>query len=233
MTPTPPPSAANPDRKKRMAAAAAVDRIHENTVIGIGTGSTVNLLIDEMAARNLRIQGVVSSSEASTARLRQAGFDVMDLNSTGDLDLYIDGADESDRHLRLIKGGGGALTREKIVAAASHRFLCIADDSKLVDVLGRFPLPIEVIPMARSYVAREVVKLGGHPVWRERVVTDNGNQIIDVHHLKIVDPVGMETQLNQIAGVVTVGLFARRKADLLILGTDDGVKIIDGNEQSA
>jgi len=228
MTTTPPPPASNPDRKKQIAAAAAVDHIHEDTVIGIGTGSTVNLLIDEMAARKLRIQGVVSSSEASTARLRRHGFDIVDLNAAGDLDLYIDGADESDRHLRLIKGGGGALTREKIVAAASRRFLCIADDSKLVDVLGRFPLPIEVIPMARSYVARELVKLGGHPVWRERFVTDNGNQIIDVHNLKIVDPVGLETQLNQLAGVVTVGLFAKRKADLLILGTDAGVQTLKG-----
>jgi ribose 5-phosphate isomerase A len=176
----------------------------------------------------LRIQGVVSSSEASTTRLKRHGFDVVDLNAAGNLDLYIDGADESDRQLRLIKGGGGALTREKIVAAASRRFICIADDSKLVDVLGRFPLPIEVIPMARSYVARELVKLGGHPVWRERFVTDNGNQIVDVHNLKIVDPVGMEEQLNQLAGVVTVGLFARRKADVLILGTDAGVKTLDG-----
>jgi ribose 5-phosphate isomerase A len=221
-------TAMTPDRKKQLAAAAAADHIHENTVIGIGTGSTVNLLIDEMAARKLRIQGVVSSSEASTARLKRHGFDVVDLNAAGSLDLYIDGADESDRQLRLIKGGGGALTREKIVAAASRRFICIADDSKLVDVLGRFPLPIEVIPMARSYVARELVKLGGHPVWRERFVTDNGNQIVDVHNLKILDPVGMEEQLNQLAGVVTVGLFARRKADVLILGTDAGVKTLDG-----
>jgi ribose 5-phosphate isomerase A len=221
-------SAMTPDRKKQLAAAAATDHIHENTVIGVGTGSTVNLLIDEMAARKLRIQGVVSSSEASTARLKQHGFDIIDLNAAGNLDLYIDGADESDRQLRLIKGGGGALTREKIVAAASRRFVCIADDSKLVDVLGRFPLPIEVIPMARSYVARELVKLGGHPVWRDRFVTDNGNQIIDVHNLKIVDPVRLEEQLNQLAGVVTVGLFARRKADVLILGTDQGVKTLDG-----
>jgi len=219
-------TAMTPDRKKQLAAAAAADHILENTVIGIGTGSTVNLLIDEMAARKLRIQGVVSSSEASTERLKRHGFDVVDLNAAGNLDLYVDGADESDRQLRLIKGGGGALTREKIVAAASRRFICIADDSKLVDVLGRFPLPIEVIPMARSYVARELVKLGGHPVWRERFVTDNGNQIIDVHNLKIVDPVGMEEQLNQLAGVVTVGLFARRKADVLILGTDAGAKTV-------
>ena len=216
----------NADRKKQLAAAAAVGHIHENTVIGIGTGSTVNLLIDEMAARKLRIRGVVSSSEASTARLAKHRFEIIDLNTAGDLDLYIDGADESDGQLRLIKGGGGALTREKIVAAASRRFVCIADDSKLVDVLGRFPLPIEVIPMARSYVARELVKLGGHPVWRDRFTTDNGNQIIDVHNLRITDPVGLEEQLNQIPGVVTVGLFARRPADVLILGTKNGVKVL-------
>ena len=216
----------NADRKKQHAAAAAVGHIHENTVIGIGTGSTVNLLIDEMAARKLRIRGVVSSSEASTARLAKHRFEIIDLNTAGDLDLYIDGADESDGQLRLIKGGGGALTREKIVAAASRRFVCIADDSKLVDVLGRFPLPVEVIPMARSYVARELVKLGGHPVWRDRFTTDNGNQIIDVHNLRIVDPVGFEEKLNQIPGVVTVGLFARRPADVLILGTEEGVKVL-------
>lgn len=211
------------DLRKQRAAAAAVDYIHENTIIGIGTGSTVNLLIDEMAARKLRIQGVVSSSEASTARLKRHHFEILELNAAGDLDLYIDGADESDPHLRLIKGGGAALTREKIVAAASRRFVCIADDSKLVDVLGKFPLPIEVIPMARSYVARELVKLGGCPIWRDGVITDNGNQIIDVHQLHITEPVALETTLNQIAGVVTVGLFAHRPADVLILGTASGV----------
>jgi ribose 5-phosphate isomerase A len=216
----------NADRKKQLAAAAAADHIREDTIIGIGTGSTVNLLIDEMAARKLRIRGAVSSSEASTARLKRHQFEIFELNDAGDLDLYIDGADESDRDLRLIKGGGAALTREKIVAAASKRFVCIADDSKLVDVLGKFPLPIEVIPMARSYVAREIVKLGGQPVWRDGVVTDNGNQIIDVHQLRIVDPAGLETTLNQIAGIVTVGLFAHRGADVLILGTDSGVKTL-------
>lgn len=218
--------AMNADRKKQLAAAAAVEYIRDDTVIGIGTGSTVNLLIDEMAARKLRIRGVVSSSEASTARLKHHHFEVLELNDAGDLDLYIDGADESDRQLRLIKGGGAALTREKIVAAASRRFVCIADDSKLVDVLGVFPLPIEVIPMARSYVARELVKLGGQPIWRDGVVTDNGNQIIDVHRLRITDPIGLETTLNQIAGIVTVGLFARRPADVLILGTDSGTKTL-------
>lgn len=216
----------NADRKKQLAAAAALAYVAEDTVIGVGTGSTVNHFIDAMAARKLRIRGAVSSSEASTERLQRHGIEVLDLNTAGDLDLYVDGADESDRELRLIKGGGGALTREKIVAAASRRFICIADDSKLVEVLGKFPLPIEVIPMARSYVARQLVKLGGRPVWRDRFVTDNGNEILDVHGLVIVDPIAMETELNQIAGVVTVGLFARRPADVLILGTDTGVKTL-------
>lgn len=215
------------DRKKQLAAAAALAYVQEDTVIGIGTGSTVNHFIDALAARKLRIRGAVSSSEASTERLKGHGIDVLDLNSTGDLDLYVDGADESDLHLRLIKGGGAALTREKIVAAASRRFVCIADESKLVEVLGRFPLPVEVIPMARSYVARQIVNLGGHPVWREQVITDNGNYIIDVHNLHIVDPKGLETTLNQIAGVVTVGLFAHRPADVLILGTDSGVRTLE------
>jgi ribose 5-phosphate isomerase A len=214
------------EHRKQLAAEAALVHVHDNAIIGVGTGSTVNFFIDALAARRLRIRGAVSSSEASTARLVKHGIEVMDLNTTGDLDLYIDGADESDRHLRLIKGGGGALTREKIVAAASHRFICIADDSKLVDVLGAFPLPIEVIPMARSYVARQMVALGGHPVWRERFVTDNGNQILDVHGLRIVDPVAMENRINQIVGVVTVGLFAQRPADLLILGSDTGVRTL-------
>lgn len=216
----------NADRKKQLAAEAALAHLVEDTVIGIGTGSTVNHFIDAMAARKLRIRGAVSSSEASTERLERHGFEVLDLNAAGDLDLYVDGADESDHNLRLVKGGGGALTREKIVAAASRRFVCIADDSKLVDVLGKFPLPIEVIPMARSYVARRVVKLGGHPVWRENFVTDNGNQILDVHGFSIVDPITMERDLNQIAGVVTVGLFAQRPADILILGGDSGVRTL-------
>ncbi len=215
------------DRKKQVAAEAALTYVHDDSIIGIGTGSTVNLFIDALAARKVRIRGAVSSSEASTARLKAHGIEVLDLNSTGDLDLYVDGADESDRHLRLIKGGGAALTREKIVAAASRRFVCIADESKLVDVLGRFPLPVEVIPMARSYVARQLVNLGGHPVWREQVVTDNGNHIIDVHNLRIVDPPALETTINQFAGVVTVGLFAHRKADVLILGTDSGAKTLE------
>lgn len=220
----------NADAKKQQAASAALAYVTEDTIIGIGTGSTVNHFIDVLAARKLRIRGVVSSSEASTERLLRHGFDVFDLNSAGDLDLYVDGADESDRHLRLIKGGGGALTREKIVAAASRRFVCIADESKLVDVLGAFPLPIEVIPMARSYVARQIVKLGGQPIWRDRFVTDNGNCILDVHGLNLADPVASEHTFNQIAGVVTVGLFAQRPADVLILGTDSGAKILGPNE---
>ena len=216
----------NANEKKQQAAAAALAYVEEDTIIGIGTGSTVNLFIDALAARKLRIRGAVSSSDASTTRLKSHRIDVLDLNAAGDLDVYVDGADESDADLRLIKGGGAALTREKIVAAASKRFVCIADESKLVGVLGRFPLPVEVIPMARSYVARQLVLLGGHPVWRESTVTDNGNHIIDVHNLHIVDPVGLETTINQIAGVVTVGLFARRPADVLILGTDNGARTI-------
>jgi ribose 5-phosphate isomerase A len=216
----------NADAKKRLAAEAALEHLLEDTVIGVGTGSTVNHFIDAMAARKLRIRGAVSSSEASTQRLKGHGIEVVDLNTAGDLDLYVDGADESDHKLRLIKGGGGALTREKIVAAASRRFICIADDSKLVEVLGSFPLPVEVIPMARSYVARQLVKLGGQPVWRERFITDNGNQILDVHQLRITDPVALEGTIGAIAGVVTVGLFARRPADLLILGTDTGIKTL-------
>lgn len=211
------------DRNKQAAALAALAHVREDEVIGIGTGSTVNHFIDALAARKLRIRGAVSSSESSSARLTKLGIEVLDLNATGELDLYVDGADESDRHLRLIKGGGAALTREKIVAAASRRFVCIVDDSKLVEVLGKFPLPVEVIPMARSYVARELVRLGGHPVYREGVVTDNGNQILDVHGFSIVDPVALEQTVNQIVGVVTVGLFARRPADVLIIGSDSGV----------
>jgi ribose 5-phosphate isomerase A len=216
----------NADRMKQQAALAALAHVEEDSVLGVGTGSTVDHFIDAMAAQKLRIRGAVSSSERSTKRLIAAGYEVLDLNTTGDLDLYIDGADESDRHRRLIKGGGGALTREKIVAAASRRFICIADESKLVDVLGKFPLPIEVIPMARSYVARQLVALGGQPVYREGFVTDNGNQILDIHGLSIVDPVSMETTIDGIAGVVTVGLFARRPADLLILGTTSGAKTL-------
>jgi ribose 5-phosphate isomerase A len=216
----------NADPLKQQAALAALAHVDDGAILGVGTGSTVDHFIDAMAAQKVRIRGAVSSSERSTKRLRAAGFDVLDLNTVGDLDLYIDGADESDRHRRLIKGGGGALTREKIVAAASRRFICIADESKLVEVLGKFPLPIEVIPMARSYVARRLVALGGQPVYREGFVTDNGNQILDVHGLAIVDPVSLETTINGIAGVVTVGLFAHRPADVLILGSAGGVKTL-------
>ena len=214
------------DEAKQLAAVAALAHVREDMMVGVGTGSTVNLFIDALASARLRIRGAISSSEASTARLRKHGIEVVDLNSADAPEVYIDGADEADSHLRLIKGGGGALTREKIVAAASTRFICIVDESKVVDVLGKFPLPVEVIPMARSYIARQMIRLGGTPVWREGFVTDNGNHILDVHNLKIVDPVGLETEINQLAGVVTVGLFARRPADLLVVGGRDGVKTL-------
>ena len=212
--------------KKRRAADAAMAHLGDARVVGVGTGSTVNHFIDLLAARRDDLEGAVSSSEASTVRLKKAGIPVLDLNSTGTLDVYVDGADESDHHLRLIKGGGGALTREKIVAAASRRFICIADDTKLVDVLGRFPLPVEVIPMARSFVARQLVKLGGTPVWRQGFVTDNGNVILDVQGLRIMEPLKLEDTINRIAGVVTVGLFAHRPADVLILGTPSGARTV-------
>lgn len=214
------------DTGKQRAAVAALKYIEEDTIIGVGTGSTVNLFIDALAAQKLRIRGAVSSSNASTERLRGHGIEIFELNAVGNIDVYVDGADEADPHLRLIKGGGAALTREKIVAAASRRFVCIVDSSKQVDVLGRFPLPVEVIPMARSYVARQLMKFGGQPVWREGVITDNGNMILDVHGLSILDPLTLETQINQIVGVVTVGLFAHRPADVLIVGSADGVKIL-------
>ncbi len=216
------------DSKKRLAAEAAIDHVEAGSTIGVGTGSTVNHFIDALAKVKGKIDGAVSSSEASTARLKGHGIPVYDLNACGELGLYVDGADEATRHLHLIKGGGGALTREKIVAAASRKFVCIADDSKLVDVLGNFPLPVEVIPMARSYVARELLKRGGQPVLREDFVTDNGNLILDVHHLEILDPVALERDLNQIVGVVTNGLFAARPADLLLLGGEAGVRVVDG-----
>ncbi len=212
---------------KQAAAQAALDFVPDGAIVGVGTGSTVNLFIDALAARRDRLAGAVSSSEVSTARLRTAGIEVLDLNAAGDLEVYVDGADEATRHGYLIKGGGGALTREKIVAAASRRFVCIVDGSKMVDVLGRFPLPIEVIPMARSYVAREIAKRGGQPVWRESFVTDNGNQILDVHGLSILDPPAMERELGQVAGVVTVGLFALRPADVVLVGRPGGVEKID------
>jgi ribose 5-phosphate isomerase A len=215
------------DVKKKRAAEAAMEFVRDGMTVGVGTGSTVNHFIAALAGWRGRIAGAVSSSEASTRLLRQAGIEVVELNSAGTLELYVDGADEATRHLQLIKGGGGALTREKIVAAASERFVCIVDDSKLVDVLGRFPLPVEVIPMARSLVARQLLKLGGQPVWREGLVTDNGNVILDVHNLEILDPSALETEINQLAGVVTVGLFARRPADVLLVAGDGGVERIE------
>jgi ribose 5-phosphate isomerase A len=211
------------DDQKRRAAEAAMQYVPEGSIVGVGTGSTVNHFIAALAKQPHRVAGAVSSSEASTRLLKAARIEVLDLNSTGDLDVYVDGADESTRALHLVKGGGGALTREKIVAAASRKFVCIADRSKLVDVLGRFPLPVEVIPMARSYVARRITRLGGQPVLREGFTTDNGNVILDVHNLRIVDPPALEAELNQIVGVVTNGLFAQRPADVLLLGTETGV----------
>ncbi len=215
----------NQDEMKKMAARAALEYV-EGGIVGVGTGSTVNHFIDFLAGIKHKIDGAASSSEVSTARLKSHGIEVLDLNSAGALDVYVDGADESNRQLELIKGGGGALTREKIVAAASKKFVCIADGSKLVDMLGKFPLPVEVIPMARSYVARELVKLGGTPVWRAGFVTDNGNHILDVEDLEIMEPIRMERRINDMAGVVTVGLFALRPADVLILGTADGPKTL-------
>lgn len=216
------------DQESRKAAVgvAAAAEVPEGCRLGVGTGSTVNHFIDALAARGLTLGCAVSSSEATTARLRKHGIEVSELNSAGNLDLYVDGADEVDPAGNLIKGGGGALTREKIVAAASQRFACIVDDSKLVRVLGKFPLPVEVIPMARSYVARQMVNLGGLPEYREGFVTDNGNQILDVRHLDLVDPIEMEDRINRIAGVVTVGIFARRRADLVLAGTARGVSRI-------
>ena len=217
--------ASSQDDMKKQAAVEALTYV-EGGIIGVGTGSTVNHFIDGLATIKERIDGAVSSSVASAARLGDYGIPVLDLNEVGSLDLYVDGADESNHRLELIKGGGGALTREKIVAAASRRFICIADESKLVDVLGHFPLPLEVIPMARSYVTAEVVRLGGLPAVREGFVTDNGNIILDVHGLQITAPTDLERRLNNIPGVVTVGLFALRPADLLILGTPAGPRTV-------
>jgi ribose 5-phosphate isomerase A len=212
------------DQLKKAAAKAAIDHIPDNCVVGVGTGSTANYFIDELAAIKGRIEGAVASSEASAARLEQAGIRVFDLNVVSELPVYVDGADEIDRKLHMIKGGGGALTREKIVAAVAQKFVCIADASKLKEVLGAFALPVEVIPMARSHVGRELVRLGGKPELRQGFVTDNGNLILDVHGLSIADPVGLEAAINQVVGVVTNGLFARRGADVLLLGTQAGVQ---------
>jgi ribose 5-phosphate isomerase A len=211
------------DDLKRAVATAAIAHVPAGCVVGVGSGSTVNFFIAELGKVRARVAGAVASSEATAKRLKDVGIEVLDLNVVDDLPVYVDGADEITRQLAMIKGGGGALTREKIVAAVARRFVCIADQSKLVDVLGTFPLPVEVIPLARSFVARELVKLGGAPVWRQGFVTDNGNVILDVHNLAITAPAILEGALNQLPGVVTNGLFARRGADLLLLGTLDGV----------
>lgn len=217
----------SPDEKKKLAAQAALEYVTPGSIVGVGTGSTVNFFIDLLAEQMPgEIEATVSSSEASTERLQKYGFRVADLNSVGHLSIYVDGADESNSRLHLIKGGGGALTREKIIAGASDRFVCIADDSKLVDTLGAFPLPVEVIPMARVTISEKLEKIGGSPRWREDFITDNGNHILDVHDLSIDDPVALETQINQMTGVVTVGLFAHRPADVLILGGDKGIRTI-------
>jgi ribose 5-phosphate isomerase A len=216
------------DELKKAVGQAAVKELlptlERSSIIGVGTGSTANHFIDALAAHRHDFEGAVASSEATAQRLRQHGIEVFDLNHVGSLDFYVDGADEANHHLELIKGGGAALTREKIVAAVARTFICIADESKLVNTLGEFPLPVEVIPMARSHVARQIVRLGGDPVYREGCVTDNGNVILDVHNMQITDPRELEAQLNGIVGVVCNGLFAARPADLLLLGTRDGVR---------
>ena len=212
--------------KKRLAALAAVDYIQDGCQLGVGTGSTVNYFIDALPEVRSKISAVVASSEATRARLEKLGFEVSELAQTGDLDLYVDGADEANKHFHLIKGGGGALTREKVLAAASRKFVCIIDDSKMVGVLGKFPLPVEVIPMARSYVSRQFIKARGQPVMREGFVTDNGNEIIDIWHLNITNPPEMEERFNRIPGVVTVGLFGHRGADVILMADDKQVRVM-------
>jgi ribose 5-phosphate isomerase A len=214
------------DDKKRAAAQAALAYVKPDDIVGVGTGSTVNYFIEALAAKKDQIKGAVSSSDASTQQLKALGIEVFDLNSVDQFDIYVDGADEITEHKHMIKGGGAALTREKIVSAVAKSFVCIIDDTKQVGVLGDFPLPVEVIPMARSYVARELVKLGGDPVYRQGVITDNGNVILDVHNLSILDPRALETQINQIVGVVTNGLFAHRGADILLVGCEGEVKTL-------
>lgn len=214
------------DEMKKAAAIKALEFVEQDSIVGVGTGSTVNHFIDALATIKHTIVGAVSSSEASTERLKSYGIEVFDLNSVDDLSVYVDGADEITKHMHMIKGGGAALTREKIVAAVAKKFVCICDESKQVGVLGNFPLPVEVIPMARSYVARELVKLGGDPVYREGVITDNGNVILDVYNMKILNPVEMETKINALVGVVTNGLFANRGANVLVLGTPNGSQVI-------
>jgi ribose 5-phosphate isomerase A len=214
------------EEMKQAAARAAIALIPEDCVVGVGTGSTANYFIAELGRIKNRLDGAVASSDATAKRLKALGIPVFDLNGVGEVAVYVDGADEVTNHLAMVKGGGGALTREKIVAAVARKFICIADQSKLVDVLGKFPLPVEVIPMARSYVAREVVKLGGTPEWRKDFVTDNGNVILDVHGLTVAAPAELEARLNQIVGTVTNGLFAQRGADVLLLGTAQGVQTV-------
>lgn len=214
------------DDKKKAAAFAALEYVEKDSIVGVGTGSTVNHFIDALATMKNDIEGAVSSSEASTAKLKEYGIEVFELNSVSELSVYVDGADEINPFNHMIKGGGAALTREKIVAAVAKKFICIVDDTKNVDILGDFPLPVEVIPMARSYVARQLVKLGGDPVYREGVITDNGNIILDVYNMKISEPLKLETQINAIVGVVTNGLFADRGADVVLVGTDEGVKTL-------
>ncbi len=219
----------NQNEMKQAAAEAAIRYVNDGSVVGVGTGSTADFFITALGKIRHRIDGAVASSESTAQKLKALGIAVYDLNSVKDLPLYVDGADEITSHLAMIKGGGGALTREKIVAAVARKFVCIADQSKRVDVLGKFPLPVEVVPMARSYVAREIVKLGGQPAWRQGFTTDNGNLILDVHNLSITQPLDLEATLNQIVGVVSNGLFARRGADVLLLGTADDVKTITNN----
>ena len=214
----------NQDDKKRQAAAAAVTQVEAGMSLGVGTGSTVNFFIDALADRARQLTLVVSSSKESTRRLESFGIEVSELASAGQLDLYVDGADEATKHLHLIKGGGGALTREKILASASRKFVCIVDDSKFVGSLGQFPLPVEVIPMAQSFVSRRLIQAGGQPILRTGFVTEDGNHIVDVHNLSIPNPLEVENRLNQIPGVVTVGLFAHRRADILLVSGDDGVR---------
>lgn len=214
------------DELKKAVGFKALEFVPQDSIVGVGTGSTVNHFIDALATIKDQIKGAVSSSEQSTEKLKSYGIEVFDLNNVDALDVYVDGADEITKHMHMIKGGGAALTREKIVAAVAKKFICIADESKLVGVLGKFPLPVEVIPMARSYVARELVKLGGDPVYRQGVITDNGNVILDVYNLEILEPTVLEQQINSIVGVVTNGLFAHRGADTLLLGTKEGVKEI-------
>ena len=216
----------NPDSKKLKVAKSSLDYIEHDCVLGVGTGSTVNFLIDLLPDLINKIQAVVSSSDESTKRLEAHGIEVSNLNNIGNIDLYIDGADEATKNLHLIKGGGGALTREKILAASAKKFVCIVDDSKIVDRLGKFPLPIEVLPMAQSYIAREIVKMKGQPILRENFITDNGNHILDIHNLDITNPIETETIINQIPGVMTVGIFARRPADILLIAEENTIKII-------